>query len=144
MPGHRYPRPSSLPPPPHDHCARRRPRPGRAACEARRPGGGRGRLFVEDINFPPVQRAEGEVAVPVGHRRPLREGRHHPDHDKHVRGRPEIAGDEILTTAILTRLLHHVHIIHIDGRSCRLHVLDGLLKQPASDPPVQGGDIHTA
>ncbi|MDZ7778657.1 MAG: ATP-binding protein [Gemmatimonadota bacterium] len=38
--------------------------------------------------------------------------------NKHVRDWPEIfAGDEILTTAILDRLLHHVHIIHIDSGS---------------------------
>ena len=38
--------------------------------------------------------------------------------NKHVCDWPEIfAGNEILTTAILDRLLHHVHIIHIDGHS---------------------------
>jgi hypothetical protein len=53
--------------------------------------------------------------------------------NKHVRDWPEIfAGDEILTTAILDRLLHHVHIVHIDGRSYRLRELDGLLQQQPS------------
>ena len=28
-------------------------------------------------------------------------------------------GDEILTTAILDRLLHHVHLVHIDGNAVR-------------------------
>jgi len=65
--------------------------------------------------------------------------------NKHVRDWPEIfADDEILTTAILDRLLHHVHIILIDGRSYRLRELDGLLNQPASPPPIKGGDIKTA
>ena len=64
--------------------------------------------------------------------------------NKHVRDWPEIfADDEILTTAILDRLLHHVHIILIDGRSYRLRELDGLLN-PASPPPSKGGDIKTA
>jgi hypothetical protein len=60
--------------------------------------------------------------------------------NKHVRDWPEIfAGDEILTTAILDRLLHHVHVIHIDGRSYRLRDLDSLLSQPTDAPPTQGG-----
>ena len=64
--------------------------------------------------------------------------------NKHVRDWPEIfAGDEILTTAILDRLLHHVHIVDIDGRSYRLREIDGLLKQPASTPR-KGGAIKTA
>ncbi|HWV57426.1 MAG TPA: ATP-binding protein [Longimicrobiales bacterium] len=54
--------------------------------------------------------------------------------NKHIRDWPEIfAGDEILTTAILDRLLHHVHLIHIDGRSYRIRELDELL-QPQSSP----------
>lgn len=57
--------------------------------------------------------------------------------NKHVRDGPEIfASDEVLTTAILDRLLHHVHIIHIDGRSYRLREIDGLLNHPASDSPA--------
>lgn len=53
--------------------------------------------------------------------------------NKHVRDWPEIfAGDEILTTAILDRLLHHVAIVHIDGKSYRLRELDALLS-PAAD-----------
>jgi hypothetical protein len=55
-----------------------------------------------------------------------------------VRDWPEIfAGDEILTTAILDRLPHHVHIVHIDGRSYRLRELDGLLK-PAQPQAKEG------
>ena len=64
---------------------------------------------------------------------------------EHVRDWPEIfAGDDILTTAILDRLLHHVHILHIDGRSHRLREIDGLLKQPASDSRGSGGERRTA
>jgi DNA replication protein DnaC len=63
--------------------------------------------------------------------------------NKHVRDWPEIfAGDEILTTAILDRLLHHVHIVHIDGRSYRLRELDGLLKA-AQPQPKKGGATPT-
>lgn len=31
-----------------------------------------------------------------------------------------LAGDEILATLILDRLLHHGHIFHVDGSSYRL------------------------
>lgn len=53
--------------------------------------------------------------------------------NKQVRNWPEIfAGDEVLVTAILDRLLHHVHVVHIDGRSYRLRELQGLLQGAAS------------
>ena len=65
--------------------------------------------------------------------------------NKHARDWPEIfADDEILTTAILDRLLHHVHILHIDGRSYRLREIDRLLKQPNPSPQNQGGERKTA
>ncbi len=35
-----------------------------------------------------------------------------------------LAGDEVLTTAILDRLLHHCHLVKIDGRSFRLKALE--------------------
>lgn len=61
--------------------------------------------------------------------------------NKHVRDWLEIFADhEILTT---DRLLHHVHIIRIDGRSYKLREIDGLLRPP-SPTPSRGGDIHTA
>ncbi|MEN8145023.1 MAG: ATP-binding protein [Gemmatimonadota bacterium] len=63
-----------------------------------------------------------------------------------MRDWPEIfADDEILTTAILDRLLHHCHIVHIDGRSYRLRELDGLLsQQPDPSPRNQGGEQNSA
>lgn len=46
--------------------------------------------------------------------------------NKSVREWPDLlAGDEVLATAILDRLLHHCHRVHIDGRSYRLRELDG-------------------
>ena len=35
-----------------------------------------------------------------------------------------LAGDEVLATAILDRLLHHSHVLSIDGRSFRLRELE--------------------
>jgi len=55
--------------------------------------------------------------------------------NKHVRDWPEVfAGDEILTTAILDRLLHHVAVVHVDGQSYRLRELGALLS-PTREPP---------
>ncbi len=35
-----------------------------------------------------------------------------------------LAGDEALATAILDRLLHHCHVVQIDGESYRLKDLE--------------------
>lgn len=35
-----------------------------------------------------------------------------------------LAGDEVLATAILDRLLHHCHVVNIDGRSFRLKTME--------------------
>ena len=39
-----------------------------------------------------------------------------------------LAGDEVLATALLDRLLHRCHMIQIKGRSYRLRDLERLLK----------------
>jgi hypothetical protein len=41
-----------------------------------------------------------------------------------------LAGDEVLTTAILDRLLHRSHVLNIRGRSYRLRDLEDALKLP--------------
>ncbi|MGH7625491.1 MAG: ATP-binding protein [Gemmatimonadaceae bacterium] len=43
------------------------------------------------------------------------------------------AGDQILTTAIPDRLLHHVQAVHIDGRSHRLRE-PGARLEPRPEP----------
>ena len=35
-----------------------------------------------------------------------------------------LAGDDVLATAILDRLLHHCHVVSIDGRSFRLKTME--------------------
>ena len=40
-----------------------------------------------------------------------------------------IAGDEVMTAAILDRLLHRCHVFNIKRRSYRLKELEGSLKQ---------------
>ena len=35
-----------------------------------------------------------------------------------------LAGDDALATAILDRILHHCHVLNIDGRSFRLREIE--------------------
>jgi DNA replication protein DnaC len=92
-------------------------------------------LIIDEVGFRPLDRHEANLFFRLVSARYER-GSIALTSNKHVRDWPEIfAGDEILTTAILDRLLHHVHIIHIDGRSYRLRELDGLLQtQPTAHP----------
>ena len=49
--------------------------------------------------------------------------------NKGIRDWPELlAGDEVLATAILDRLLHRAHVLNIKGRSYRLRDLEDTLK----------------
>jgi DNA replication protein DnaC len=100
-----------------------------------------GLLIVDEVGFRPLDRLEANLFFRLVSAR-YEKGSIILTSNKHVRDWPEIfANDEVLTTAILDRLLHHVHIIHIDGRSYRLRELDGLLQpQPAaSSPPAKKG-----
>ncbi len=100
-------------------------------------------LVIDEVGFRPLDRQEANLFFRLVSAR-YEKGSIILTSNKHVRDWPEIfAGDEILTTAILDRLLHHVHIIHIDGRSYRLREIDGLLR-PTNPAPAQGGDIQTA
>ena len=57
--------------------------------------------------------------------------------NKGIKDWPEmLAGDEVLATAILDRLLHVSHVLNIRGRSYRLRDLEESLKlqKPASQP----------
>ncbi len=101
-----------------------------------------GLLIVDEVGFRPLDRHEANLFFRLISARYER-GSIIVTTNKHVRDWPEVfAGDDILTTAILDRLLHHVHILHIDGRSYRLRELDTLLSPkpdslPANKP--QGG-----
>ncbi|WP_108258903.1 ATP-binding protein [Mangrovicoccus ximenensis] len=43
-----------------------------------------------------------------------------------------LAGDEVLATAILDRLLHRSHFLNIKGRSYRLRDLEDILKKESA------------
>lgn len=97
-------------------------------------------LVIDEVGFRPLDRMEANLFFRLVSVR-YEKGSIILTSNKHVRDWPEIfAGDEILTTAILDRLLHHCHIVQIDGRSYRLREIDGLLKKNNPSPP-EGGDL---
>lgn len=105
-------------------------------------------LLIDEVGFRPLDRHEANLFFRLVSARYER-GSIVLTSNKHVRDWPAIfADDEILTTAILDRLLHHVQVLHIDGRSYRLRELGALLgPKPDSSmhpPPKTGGSpTHT-
>jgi DNA replication protein DnaC len=99
-------------------------------------------LIIDEVGFRPLDRIEANLFFRLVSARYER-GSIVLTSNKHVRDWPAIfADDEILTTAILDRLLHHVHILSIDGRSYRLRQLDSLLAastEPVAPHPKTGG-----
>jgi len=92
-------------------------------------------LIIDEVGFRPLDRIEANLFFRLVSARYER-GSIVLTSNKHVRDWPAIfADDEILTTAILDRLLHHVHILSIDGRSYRLRQLDALLAASAESAP---------
>lgn len=88
-------------------------------------------LVIDEVGFRPLDRHEANLFFRLVSARYER-GSIVLTSNKHVRDWPAIfADDEILTTAILDRLLHHVHVLSIDGRSYRLRELGALLGVPA-------------
>ncbi len=96
-------------------------------------------LIVDEVGFRPLDRHEANLFFRLVSAR-YEKGSVVLTSTKHVRDWPEIfAGDEVLTTAILDRLLHHVHVVHIDGRSYRLREIGELLQPASASPPRKGG-----
>ena len=100
-------------------------------------------LIIDEVGFRPLDRAEANLFFRLVSARYER-GSIVLTSNKHVRDWPAVfADDEILTTAILDRLLHHVQVLHIDGRSYRLRELGALLgprpESPMQSPPQSGG-----
>lgn len=102
-------------------------------------------LIIDEVGFRPLDRMEANLFFRRVSAR-YEKGSIVVATNKHVRDWPDVfAGDEILTTAILDRLLHHVHIVHMDGRSYRLRELDKLLTPPpaVASPATDGGRSPT-
>jgi DNA replication protein DnaC len=92
-------------------------------------------LIIDEVGFRPLDRSEANLFFRLVSARYER-GSTVLTSNKHVRDWPAVfADDEILTTAILDRLLHHVQVLHIDGRSYRLRELGALLG-PRPDAPT--------
>ena len=81
-------------------------------------------LIIDEMGFEPMDRQAASLFFRlVGYR--YGRGSILITTNKGIKDWPELlAGDEVLATAILDRLLHHSHVINIKGRSYRLRDLE--------------------
>jgi DNA replication protein DnaC len=84
-------------------------------------------LVIDELGFEPMDRQEASLFFRLVTYRYGR-GAMLITTNKSIRDWTELlAGDEVLATAILDRLLHHAHVINIKGRSYRLRELEETL-----------------
>ena len=83
-----------------------------------------GLLIIDEMGFEPMSRQDASLFFRlVSHR--YERGSIMITTNKGIRDWPELlAGDEVLATAILDRLLHRSHVLNIKGRSYRLRDLE--------------------
>lgn len=88
-----------------------------------------GLLIIDEVGFEPMSRQEASLFFRlVSHR--YQRGSILITSNKGIKDWPEIlAGDEVLATAILDRLLHNSHVLNIKGRSYRLRDLEKAVTQ---------------
>ncbi len=81
-------------------------------------------LIIDEVGFEPFSREEANLFFRlVSHR--YRRGAFLITSNKSIREWPEmLAGDEVITAAILDRLLHNSTVLNIKGRSYRLRELE--------------------
>jgi len=85
-------------------------------------------LIIDEVGFQPLTRQEASLLFRLVSYRYER-GSILITTNKAVKDWPEVlAGDEILATALLDRLLHRCHVINIRGRSYRLRDLERMVK----------------
>jgi len=81
-------------------------------------------LVIDEVGFEPMDRHEASLFFRLVSYRYGR-GSILITTNKGIKDWPELlAGDEVLATAILDRLLHHSHVLNIKGRSYRLRDLE--------------------
>jgi len=81
-------------------------------------------LIIDEMGFEPMSRTEASLFFRLVSYRYGR-GSILITTNKGIKDWPELlAGDEVLATAILDRLLHHSHVLNIKGRSYRLRDLE--------------------
>lgn len=86
-------------------------------------------VILDEVGFEPMSRQEASLFFRLVSYRYGR-GSLLITTNKGIRDWPEIlAGDEILATAILDRLLHRSHVLNIKGRSYRLRELEAALTE---------------
>jgi DNA replication protein DnaC len=86
-------------------------------------------LIIDEVGFEPMTRHEASLFFRlVSHR--YQRGSILITTNKGIKDWPEIlAGDEVLATAILDRLLHNSHVLNVKGRSYRLRDLERAVTQ---------------
>lgn len=85
-------------------------------------------LIIDEVGFQPMSRQEASLFFRMISYRYGR-GSVLITTNKSVKDWPEIlAGDEVMATALLDRLLHRCHVLNIKGRSYRLRDLERMLK----------------
>ena len=85
-------------------------------------------LIIDEVGFQPMTRQEASLFFRLVSYRYQR-GSTLITTNKSVKDWPEVlAGDEVMATAILDRLLHRCHVLPIKGRSYRLRELEKLMK----------------
>jgi DNA replication protein DnaC len=85
-------------------------------------------LIIDEVGFQPLSRVEANLFFRVVSYRYQR-GSMLITTNKGVKDWPEVlAGDEVMTTALLDRLLHRCHVLNIKGRSYRLRDLERMLR----------------
>jgi DNA replication protein DnaC len=92
-----------------------------------------GLLIIDELGFQALDRRSAALLFRViSHR--YEKGSVVITSNKSIREWPEmLAGDEVLATAILDRLLHHCHVVAIDGDSWRLRHLQEQLATSSSN-----------
>jgi DNA replication protein DnaC len=81
-------------------------------------------LVIDEVGFQPLTRQEAGLLFRLVSYR-YEKGSTIITTNKAVKDWPEVlAGDEVMTTALLDRLLHRCHVLHIRGRSYRLRELE--------------------
>lgn len=88
-------------------------------------------LIIDEVGFDPMTRQEASLFFRVVSHRYQR-GSILITTNKGIKDWPEIlAGDEVLATAILDRLLHNSHVLDVKGRSYRLRDLERAVTRTA-------------
>ncbi|MGH7566211.1 MAG: IS21-like element helper ATPase IstB, partial [Gemmatimonadota bacterium] len=85
-------------------------------------------LVIDEVGFQPLARHEASLLFRLVSYRYER-GSILITTNKAIKDWPEVlAGDEVMATALLDRLLHRAHVLNIKGRSYRLRDLERLVR----------------